>query len=112
MPTLLAATRFIFTCDLGQARLDPHVVRNSVVIDSPSINRELRRSDMVAEDNVTFRIAGAHFVAENGSEIGAFRRNMAVRSAGSGEWALENRMSIYDFGHGGHGFWLQSSAVD
>jgi hypothetical protein len=96
----------------ARASLTPHIVRNSVVIDSPKYGIVNHGAHVVAEDNITFRIAGAHFVAENGSEIGAFRRNVAVRSAGSGEAALENRMTIYDFGHGGHGFWLQSSAVE
>src|SRR5205085_2891255 len=32
--------------------------------------------------------------------------------AGSGEQMLESRMSIYDFGHGGHGLWLQSGGVE
>ena len=96
------------------ARTDvpPNSVRNSVVIDSPKYGIVNHGGHLLAENNVTFQIAGAHFVAENGSEIGAFRRNMAVRSAGSGEVALESRMSIYDFGHGGHGFWLQSGGVE
>ncbi len=99
---------------LSGARLDvsPHLVRNSVVIDSPKFGIVNHGAHLLAEDNVTFRIAGSHLVAENGSEIGAFRRNMAVRSTGSGEQMLESRMSIYDFGHGGHGIWLQSGGVE
>jgi G8 domain len=95
------------------ARVDlpPHVVKNSVVIGSPKFGIVNHGGHVLAEDNVTLRIAGSHFVSENGSEIGAFRRNMAVRSAGSGEQILESRMSIYDFAHGGHGFWMQSGAV-
>jgi hypothetical protein len=95
----------------ANAGLPPHVVRNSVVIDSPKFGVVNHGGHLLAEDNVTFQVAGSHFVAENGSEIGAFRRNMAVRSAGSGEQILESRMSIYDFAHGGHGFWLQSGGV-
>ena len=95
----------------ARADLPPHVVRNSVVIDSPKFGIVSHGGHLVAEDNITFQVAGSHFVAENGSEIGAFRRNMAVRSVGSGERILESRMSIYDFAHGGHGFWLQSGGV-
>ena len=95
----------------ASAGLPPHVVRNSVVIDSPKFGIVNHGGHLLAEGNVTFQVAGSHFVAENGSEIGAFRRNMAVRSAGSGEQILESRMSIYDFAHGGHGFWLQSGGV-
>jgi hypothetical protein len=95
----------------ADAGLPPHVVRNSVVIDSPKFGVVNHGGHLLAEGNVTFQVAGSHFVAENGSEVGAFRRNMAVRSAGSGEQILESRMSIYDFAHGGHGFWLQSGGV-
>ncbi len=69
----------------GDVGVPPHVVRNSVVIDSPKFGIVNHGGHVVAEDNVTLRIAGAHFVAENGSEVGAFRRNMAVRSTGSGD---------------------------
>jgi G8 domain len=96
----------------ARADLPPHVVRNSVVMNSPKFGIVNHGGHLLAEDNVTFQVAGSHFVAENGSEIGAFRRNMAVRSAGSGEQILESRMSIYDFAHGGHGFWLQSGGVE
>jgi hypothetical protein len=96
----------------ARADLPPHVVRNSVVVDSPKFGIVNHGGHLLAEDNVSFQVAGSHFVAENGSEIGAFRRNMAVRSAGSGEQILESRMSIYDFAHGGHGFWLQSGGVE
>ena len=96
----------------ARADLPPHVVRNSVVMDSPKFGIVNHGGHLLAEDNVSFQVAGSHFVAENGSEVGAFRRNMAVRSAGSGEQILESRMSIYDFAHGGHGFWLQSGGVE
>ncbi len=96
----------------AKASLPPHLVQNCVVIDSPKFGIVNHGGHLLAEDNVTFRVAGSHFVAENGSEIGAFRRNMAVRSAGSGEQILESRMSIYDFAHGGHGFWLQSGGIE
>ena len=96
----------------ARRHVPPHIVRNSVVVDSPKYGIVNHGAHVLAEDNVTFRIAGSHIVAENGSEIGAFRRNMAVRSAGSSEHILESRMSIYDFGHGGHGLWLQSGGVE
>jgi hypothetical protein len=96
----------------ARADVPPHVVRNSVVVDSPKYGVVSHGAHLLAEDNVSFRVAGSHFVAENGSEIGTFRRNMAVRSAGSSELLVESRMSIYDFGHGGHGFWLQSGGVE
>ena len=95
----------------GDAGIAPHVVRNSVVIDSPKFGIVNHGGHVVAEDNVTLRIAGAHFVAENGSEVGAFRRNMAVRSSGSDD-GLISRRALLDFAHEGFGFWLQAAAVE
>ena len=93
----------------------PNVVRNSVVMDSPKHGVVNHGGNVVAEGNVTFRVDGAHFFAENGSEIGVFGGNLAVRSAGSElshlEDGLMSRMYIYDFGHGGYGFWLQGGGV-
>jgi hypothetical protein len=66
--------------------------------------------NVVAENNVTYAIHGSHFFAENGSEVGAFRNNLAVYSKGSGD-KIRARDCLYDFGHGGHGFWSQSAAV-
>lgn len=96
----------------GRVDLPPNIVRNSVVIDSPKYGIVNHGGHLLAEDNVTFRVVGSHFVGENGSEVGAFRRNVAVRATGSRESAIENRMTIYDFGHGGHGFWLQGPGVE
>lgn len=55
-------------------------------------------------------MAGSHFFAENGAEIGTFEGNLAVSSAGSGE-DRKSRMCTFDFGHGGHGFWVQGGGV-
>jgi hypothetical protein len=96
----------------ARTNVPPHVVRNSVVIDSPKYGVVNHGGHLVAEGNVTFRVVGAHFVAENGAEIGAFRRNMAVRSTGSGDSPIQSRMNVYDLGHAGHGVWLQGSGVE
>jgi hypothetical protein len=98
----------------NDARRDvpPQVIRNSVVIDSPKFGIVNHGGHVVAENNVTFRVAGAHLVAENGSEIGVFRGNMAVRSAGSGDTPIQSRMNIYDLGHAGHGLWMQGFGVE
>jgi hypothetical protein len=96
----------------ARRNVPPHVIRNSVVIDSPKHGIVNHGGHVLAENNVTFRIVGAHLVAENGSEIGAFRGNMAVRSAGSGDTPIQSRMNVYDLGHAGHGIWLQGFGVE
>jgi hypothetical protein len=89
----------------------PHVFRDNVIVDSPKHGMVNHGGYVVAEDNVTFAIQGSHFFAENGSEIGAFRHNLAVFSRGSGEHIEGRQVGIGDFGHGGHGFWSNSPAV-
>nr|WP_233287381.1 G8 domain-containing protein [Bradyrhizobium oropedii] len=91
--------------------LSPNTVRDSVVWGAPKHGIVNHGGNVVAEDNVTYRVNGSHFFAENGSEIGAFRHNLAIRSLGSGE-AIRSREFVGDLGHGGHGFWSQSSAVE
>lgn len=89
----------------------PHIVARTVIEGSPKHGIVNHGGHLIAEDNVTWRVDGSHLFAENGSEIGAFRRNLAVRSQGSGSVTLA-RDAIYDFGHEGHGIWSQSSAVE
>jgi hypothetical protein len=95
--------------------LPPNIVRNSVIVDSPKHGLVNHGGHVVAEGNVTFKVDGAHFFAENGSEIGAFKRNLAIRSTGSElahvDDGLMSRMYVYDFGHGGYGYWLQGGGV-
>ena len=91
--------------------LPPNLVHDNVILGSPKHGIVNHGGNVVADDNVTYRVTGSHFFAENGSEIGAFRHNLAIRSFGSGE-AIRSREAGGDLGHGGHGFWSQSSAVE
>lgn len=88
----------------------PQIVRRSVLEGGPRHGLVNHGDHVEASDNVTYRIAGAHFFAENGTEVGRFADNLAVRSRGSGE-DLKSRMYAYEFGHGGHGFWLEGGGV-
>lgn len=94
----------------AKSTVAPHVVANCVVIGGPKHGIVNHGGNVVAEGNVTYNLAGSHFFAENGSEIGTFRNNLAVRSKGSGD-IIRARDLVYDFGHGGHGFWSQSGGV-
>src|SRR5262249_35240566 len=96
----------------AQIGVPPQVVRDCVVIDSPKFGIVNHGGNVLAEDNITFRVAGSHLVAQNASANGAVRRNMAVRSAGSGDPSILSRMGIYDNAHGGNGVWLTSAGVD
>jgi hypothetical protein len=89
----------------------PAIIRGSAVVDSPGWGIVNHSSYLVAEDNVSFDVVGAHFATEAGDEIGAFRRNLAIRSEGSGDH-VEKRRSVQDFGHEGSGFWFQGAGVE
>ena len=89
----------------------PAEITGSVVLGSPGWGFVNHDSYVVMEDNVSYNVVGAGFVTEIGNEIGAFRRNLAMRSTGSGD-NLESRLSLFDFGHQGHGFWFQGPGVE
>ncbi|KAB1192787.1 hypothetical protein GJR96_04760 [Haloferax sp. MBLA0076] len=95
----------------------PRVVEGCVVDGSPGWGYVNHASYVRFEDNVSFRVFGAGFVAETGAERGTFRRNLALRSHGSGsvpdgrQFKAESPGNIDDFGHGGYGFWFQGPTV-
>jgi hypothetical protein len=91
-------------------QLPPQQFTGNVIVDSPKHGLVNHGGYVVAENNLTYAVHGSHFFAENGSEIGAFRNNLAVHSRGSGD-TIRSRDCRFDFGHGGHGFWVQSPAV-
>ena len=89
----------------------PAHISGSAVVDSPGWGMVNHDSNVNMLDNVAFKVQGASFVSEIGSEIGSMVRNLSIRSEGSGD-GLEDRQDIFDFGHGGHGFWLQGPGVE
>src|SRR5688572_15556241 len=96
----------------GLARVDqPAVIRGSAVVDSPGWGFVNHSSNVLMEDNVAYDVIGAAFTTEAGDEIGAFRRNLAIKSTGSGA-GIEAREDVQDFGHQGDGFWFQGAGVE
>lgn len=85
-------------------------IQGSVVIDSPGWGIVNHSSKVAIEDNVVYGAVGAAFASEVGDEVGAFRRNLAVRSVGSGE-IIDDRQYGGDFGHQGIGFWFQGAGL-
>ncbi|HET6249265.1 MAG TPA: G8 domain-containing protein [Tepidisphaeraceae bacterium] len=98
----------------------PFVVRNSAIVGSPKLGLVNHGGYGLIDDNVSYRVRGSHFFTENGSEIGRFKGNLAVRSNGTD--GDDDGLPIpkghgYDghplnIGHGGHGFWLQGGGVE
>ena len=99
--------------------VEPHYAEGLVVDGSPGWGVVNHHAHAHVTDSVTYDVLGAGFVAEGGNERGSFKRNFALRSEGSGE-AMDVRAAgahggdppIDDFGHAGHGFWLQSPLVE
>jgi hypothetical protein len=92
------------------AGVDVIPVKGCAVVNSPGWGFVNHSSHVDFEDNVAFNVDGSAFVTEAGDEIGSFRRNLAARSAGSGEDPFA-RNDIQDFGHEGDGFWFQGGGV-
>lgn len=84
----------------------PHTIKNSVISECLKHAVVNHGGHVIASQNVTYNCAGSHFFAENGSEIGKFEKNLAIRSKGSKD-SFISREANSDFGHGGHGFWMQ-----
>lgn len=97
----------------------PHYVEGLVVDGSPGWGVVNHHSHADVTESVTYDVFGSGFVAEAGNERGSFERNFALRSEGSGEFLDARQASgpirrggVDDFGHGGHGFWLQGPLVE
>lgn len=88
----------------------PSVVRGTVVDGSAGWAFVNHQSYSIMEDNVSFGAVGAAFVGEDGNEIGVFRNNLALSTTGTSEEA-RTRIDIHDFGHSGHGFWMQGPTI-
>ncbi len=88
----------------------PGMVKGCALVDSPGWGYVNHSSRVDFEDNVAFNVFGSGFVTEAGDEVGSFRRNLAIRSKGSGE-DEDQRRKTQDFGHEGDGFWFQGGGV-
>jgi len=87
------------------------VIEGSVVRDSPGWGFVNHSSQVVMEGNFAFNVVGAGFVGEAGDEAGVMRHNFALRSSGSAN-PQNSRVLAQDFGHQGHGFWMQGNGVE
>jgi len=61
------------------------IVTGCAVVDSPGWGFVNHSSHVDFQNNVAFNVFGSGFVTEAGDEVGSFRRNLAIRSKGSGE---------------------------
>ncbi|KAA3613396.1 MAG: hypothetical protein DWQ01_02405 [Planctomycetota bacterium] len=86
-------------------------VQGVSVTDSPGWGVVNHSSYVQVTDSVAFDVDGAAFVSEAGNERGLFTRNVSIYSKGSGKDVDNRKSPDRDFGHGGHGFWIQSPYI-
>ncbi|MDB4459083.1 hypothetical protein N9059_00760, partial [bacterium] len=94
----------------------PAVVQGLAIVDSPGLGLVNHSSHVQVSDSVAYNVVGSAFFTEAGDENGFFDNIAAVRMPGSGEGIEARRHSPgplqeVDFGHSGHGFWLQGGGV-
>jgi DNA polymerase III psi subunit len=90
----------------------PARIAGSIVVGSPGWGIVNHSSNVDMDNNVVTGAVGSGFVTENGNEIGTMTRNLALNSYGSRDDVdNEARIALHDFGHAGHGFWLQGPGV-
>jgi hypothetical protein len=95
----------------GMLNEDPAVARGLVVTNSPGWGVVNHSSYVEVDDCVSYNITGAHFVTEIGDELGHFKRNLSVYSAGGGFAFTDNNRGNFDWGFQGHGFWIQGGGT-
>lgn len=108
----------------ADALKNPIRISNCAITRSPKHGLVNHGGHVIATGNVTYDIAGAHFFAENGSEIGAFIHNLAIGSKGpnpgndgflmTGAFnTLTNNGTLYafDVGGNGFGFWMEGHGI-
>ena len=96
-----------------------HVVRESVVVNTPGWGFVNHGSDVIFDGNVVYDFVGAGFVAEAGDERGVFSGNLSVGGDGVQHYAFrrlylgsKERVAKADLGFHGDGFWISSPFVE
>lgn len=111
-----AAGRYAWHYHRGGPHNSPAILQGLAIVDSPGLGVVNHSSNVEASDCVAYNVVGSAFFTEAGHEVGFFQRCAAVRMPGSGEGVGSRSKSVgvigeQDFGHAGHGFWLQGGGV-
>lgn len=111
-----AVARYAFHFHRGGPTNSPAKVNGLAIVDSPGLGLVNHSSNVQVRDSVAYNVVGSAFFTETGNEIGFFDNCSAVRMTGSGEGLTARSKAAgviqeTDFGHGGHGFWLQGGGV-
>ena len=85
----------------------PGICEGNAVFGSPGWGFVNHDSHVLMDNNASFDVLGAHFVTENGNELGAFSNNIAIKSKGSHN-GIKTGVGNHDLGHSGFGFWCSA----
>lgn len=95
---------------------DAVIVQGLAIVDSPGLGLVNHSSNVEVSDSVAYNVVGSAFFTEMGDEVGFFKRVASIRNPGSGEGVGSRKggtgvQQEVDFGHSGHGIWLQGGGV-
>jgi hypothetical protein len=109
--------RYSFHFHRGGPANGPAIVQGLAIVDSPGLGLVNHSSNVQVSDSVAYGVVGSAWFTEAGDEIGFFKNVSAINMPGSGD-GIESRSGMeggvrleIDFGHSGHGFWLQGGGV-
>lgn len=98
--------------DIGSS---PMMVVGNALVNTPGWGYVNHNSHVIMEDNVAYEFLGAAFITEDGNELGAFRRNIAIKGMGDSDpdrnLEVSDRTANFDLGFNGDGFWMQTANV-
>lgn len=112
-----AAGRYACHFHRGGPAESPARVVGFSIVDSPGLGLVNHSSNVEVADSVAYNVVGSAFFTEAGDEVGFFHNVAAIRMSGSGE-GIESRRKVAgplqetDFGHSGHGLWMQGGGVE
>jgi lysophospholipase L1-like esterase len=105
---------------LGQ----PSSIRGCSVWGSPGWGIAHHEANLIAEDNFVYEVLGTAYMQEAGNEIGTWRRNLSIKiyggapfltseqpgiGSGGGYVTSTRRLTNFDYGWEGNGFWLHGA---
>ena len=92
---------------------DPIIIEGNAVVGGPGWGIAQHSSHANLQNNATFDIFGASYVAEAGNETGSWIDNISIGN--EGVYNIERQhddVAAFDLGRTGNGFWLQSRMVE
>jgi hypothetical protein len=95
------------------SRSNPAVMVGNVVSGSSGWGFVVHNSAAILEQNVAYDVAGGAFVTEDGSETGAMRNNIAIKTGSTLDGYDEKQgTGVHDFARTGVGYWFAGRLME